>query len=148
MNHIDFIIAKRKATPSGKYQKWIDVVIDGEPLSEKVERFEMAMAWSQNLTRTYGPIDHVDGIRAYYLGYGKYLWGDNEDKQSVLDCCKCSESFGCWPLLCHIIQRDDTIIWANFENEHREELTLLEQKVSEQENRVISFIVEKLAGMG
>lgn len=98
----------------------ITPMIDGISLVESAAAFERQCGYTDPAGGygglipeffSYGPLD------LYFLGLGSDFWTPREGKRPVLSCA-CGE-VGCWPLICTIESRNDTIVWHQFEQTYR-----------------------------
>ncbi|NMO56075.1 hypothetical protein HH310_33465 [Actinoplanes sp. TBRC 11911] len=92
--------------------------IDGVPLTELIDRFEIA-AGMQPAGDAYG------GLIPAFFRFGPmddHFHGHSTDamglKTAVLGC-ECGE-WGCWPLMTSITVTDDQVTWNAFEQPHRQ----------------------------
>ncbi|MGI5289764.1 hypothetical protein ACQEVF_41385 [Nonomuraea polychroma] len=90
--------------------------IDGAPLTELIDRFEIT-AGMQPAGDAYG------GLIPQFFRFGPMLdhflgWSTNAmgPKTPVLGC-ECGE-WGCWPLMARITATVDLVIWDSFEQPH------------------------------
>jgi hypothetical protein len=114
-SHISFDVHKRDDGIT-----LITPMIDGISLIELAATFERSCGYTDPAGGygglipeffSYGPL----GL--YFLGSGRDFWTPRENKRPVL-ACECGE-VGCWPLICAIESRDDTIVWHEFEQTYR-----------------------------
>lgn len=86
-------------------------VIDDEPLTDRIHRFENEAGMETRPT-SYGglvPENYRFGsLTAHFLGETELT----RDRAPVLGC-DCGE-WGCWPLLCRIDATDDIVVWSQF----------------------------------
>lgn len=119
MNEVVFQVEKHKADNGHEYST-VNILIDNQPLAEIMKAFEMPMAkkeGSPSIAGGYDAIEVPSSPEKYYLGEEEAHWGEDENKTALLDCeCGCS---GCWPLLCKISTRGNTVYWSDFEQLHR-----------------------------
>ncbi len=108
MNNIDFKIEKDIA--SGNVQFFTQIFIDGKNLIEMLKDYELPFAKKEG----------CENIAGAYAGIPpKKLYTNLTDckKSGILEC-ECGLE-GCWTFRVKIIEKEDCIIWTDFEQIHR-----------------------------
>lgn len=99
------------------------ILIDGRPLLDLIREIEAPIAAANGQPDLAGKYDYLNS--ADVLFPSRHLLGepvrpllDYGEKVSVLECdCGCE---GCWPLLMRITVADDSVIWSDPQQLHRD----------------------------
>jgi len=93
-------------------------MVDGEPLTARIHRFERATGM-ETRDISYGgliPASYRFGSASvHYFAGSESVVADG--KSPVLGC-ECGE-WGCWPLLARVVVDQDAVTWTDFEQPHR-----------------------------
>ncbi len=123
MNTVLFDIVRKTTFDSGFAESTVNILVDDKPLADWMKAYELPMALEEGHPRIAGAYDAISTgtsvLEPYYLGREQADWGENRNKTLLLGC-TCGVA-ACWPLLCKISVRDDTVAWSEFEQPHRDE---------------------------
>jgi peptide methionine sulfoxide reductase MsrB len=111
------IIKHVPADKSGSYPPAI-IAINGQELISLVKAYEQPFSDAEGL-EIAGAYQYLDIGYIYRQLTGTQLSNEkiHESKVTLLGC-DCGFP-GCWPLLCEVEEREDSIIWKEFEQPHR-----------------------------
>lgn len=104
----------------------IDIVVNERELPELVGELERPFAeveGSPSIAGSYIGLrpDQLDGSPGnHFLGSAHSHLSCGPEAKTVLLGCECGEP-GCWPLMARIDARPDAVIWADFEQPHRDD---------------------------
>jgi hypothetical protein len=120
MNELKIQIQKDNYEDEKKPIDVISFYIDNKNLLDIIKDIENPYAEKEghpSLAGNYKGLKLKYTKRDYLLGIEDAIWGETDDKTAIYEC-SCGEP-GCWPLVCKIIVTENTIIWKNFEQIHR-----------------------------
>ncbi len=123
MNKIVFEVLETRKFPSGHADSTVNIHVDGKPLADVMQAYELPMATKEGhpgLAGAYYAITTASSsLGQYYLGKDNADRGLDQNKTALLVCICGIE--GCWSLLCKIRVLGNTVTWTDFEQPHRDE---------------------------
>ena len=93
----------------------INIIIDDKNIIDIIGEHESIKGYSPAGGYFGLRADHIDPN--FYQGKSEAEFGASENKTPILDC-SCG-SIGCWTLVANIHINDESVVWDDFENVHR-----------------------------
>ena len=116
MNKLLFEVETKEV--NGKKFHSISILIDGKNLIDELRTYETPFATSEGHPSLAGAYKGLPpGVLYNNITNPSESYYSTENKSDILDCV-CGNA-GCWPMTVQIINKERTVIWANFEQFHR-----------------------------
>lgn len=115
MNKLDFEIRKDVIND---YTTFSTQIIDNKNLIELLKDYELPLAKKEGSENIAGAYDGLDPkVLFANLTNSKDNQNQEIDKSDILGC-ECGSS-GCWTFMAKVIEKQDSVIWTEFEQIHR-----------------------------
>jgi hypothetical protein len=101
----------------------IRIIINGQDFIEILREIELPFATREGSPRIAGAYSCLPAHRVYlpsrhFFGEPDPIYSDGKGRTYVLEC-ECGEP-GCWPMAVRIEVREKEVLWADFQQPHRQ----------------------------